>query len=1417
VSELEPVGGAESAAEPMKKKRPSRLRRFFLRHVPLAVAGALVVLVVGLTSLYVWMSSAGFEDFVRRRAIANLESATGGRVQIAEFHWRLLDLEAEMSGLVLHGLEDEGEQPLFAADRLSVKLSILDLFSPRILLRTLALDHPVGHVIVYADGSTNLPSPRPRRTSSGNVLNQFFDMKAGQIAVRNGVLHYENRTSSFDFQDRYQPVDFAANNLSLRLSYATAARKKPESYHIEAGAVDVTIAPGGTRAKTPAVRGYFQCILDLQRTGATLQMLRLTARNHDGVDRSLNVSGALANYNHPHWQAHVTGDLDLRLIEPLTGYPSTPEGIAHLNLALDGHDGGFRIEGPMHLTDASYIGTGVVATGLALDANVHADPKRLLIDDVVVRLRTGGQMEGIVDLAPWLPADAPPTPAVHTANRNVAPPRPPDSIVPMNGRVEAQFKNVTLDTLLDMVATAPYNRLGFDAQVNGSALALWTKGDTNAITVAAKLGLSPSAHAVPGETPTSGVVDGTYTQRDGSVALSKLEVRTPMSQLEAHGQMGAYPMTSATALAVDFRSRNLGEFDQALRDLGVKRSGRWGASALPVALTGMADVHGTWGGSLLNPKIAGTFKASDLALETLPLSTSGSGAAQPNAPPRFLHLDEVDGVGSYSETRIVLDHARLQRGAAHVNMSGSLDAAAARVPSFDANSTLHMKLQTAHLDVADVQPLLGENLPVSGFLNAQVQADGPLHALNGSGWAELVDGVVYGEPVKRLHAQGTSNGQLLHLTSLTAALPAGQATASGSFDLRSHQFQAEATGAGIEVEQLGWAQKQSAKPSGKFGFHAQGSGSLNDPQVALNATLAGFAVAGQPVGSVQMDAHIAHRAVQYDLTARLNAAELTAHGQTGLDGDYVTQTRVDFSRFNIGALLKLAHVQAFTGESSMAGVVTLSGPLAHIDQLHGEAHLQELDATLAGVPLHGEDGLHATLNDGRLHLDPLHLTGENTNLRIGGTLSLKGARALQMASSGSVNLKLIQTIDPDLTASGVATFQVEAHGPLDNPNLQGQVDFLNGSLALENVPNSLSQLHGTLLFSQNRLEVKSLTALSGGGLLSFGGSLSYQNGLYANLTATGKGIRIRYPQGVSSLADGSLRLQGPQNNLQLAGDVLITRFNVSPDLDVAALAAQTSAVHAPAAPNAPSNHVRLDVHITSSPQLNFQNAFAKLAGDVDLRLRGTLATPTLLGRISITEGTATIAGTRYELQRGEIVFNNPVRIEPSIDLNAMAHVEDYDITLGLHGTTEKMGVSYHSDPPLPEADVVALLALGRTENQQRLYTQQQQQALSNPTTDALLGGALNATVSNRVQKLFGAGSVKVDPNYLGALGNSTSRIIVESQLGRNLTLTYATNVNTTGQQLIQAEVAINRHVSLVMARDESGVFSMVLKATRRYR
>jgi len=1418
----EPVSpGPDQASGPASPRRPTRLRRFFLRHLPLTVAGAVVLLAVTAVGLYFWASSARFENAVRKRLVTGLETLTGGRVEIASFHWRLLSLEADAGGVVLHGLEGPGEAPYARIEHLRVGWSVLGFWSPRMLLRDLEISQPQLHLIVYPDGSTNQPQPRKPRKPGKPALETLFDLQAGHVAIDQGMVDYEDRAAGFDFQNRFIPLELAANDVALRMAYMPAAAGNPESYHIDAGAENLSLGRGAEPHKTAqAAQGRFEASLDLVRAAVYLRSLRLMANGH-----TLEVSGLLKNFARPRWQAKAIGDLDMRLLDPVTGYNFAPEGIAHLDLAGAGEDGSFRGDGTIHVDGGSYIGTGVIATGVRLDARVHADPEQLLIASIIARLRQGGQIEGEVALSPWLPpipGAAVLQPAGRASVRATGPVarnltilvHPPPFIIPVVGKVTAQFKNVALDTLLDMVCEPPFRRLGLDALLNGPAIANWTHGDANTLAVNATLAMTPSAHGMAGEVPSSGVVDGTYTQRDGAVALRKLELRTPASLLQAHGQLGAYPLASPSAFSVEFHSQNLGEFDTALRDMGLTRNGKAGTAALPVALTGQLDfLHGTWNGSLADPHLSGNLKATQLTVE-LPAAT-GEKPGQTQS----VRLDAVEALGSYSAARIEASHGVARRGKSEIELSGTLDAmpAGASKPAFDNNSVLHLRLRAAEIGANDVQPFLGQNLPVTGTLNAQIQADGPIRTLGGAGWVELDKGSVYDEPISRIRAQGNIAGQTVKLTSLAVSEEAGKVSATGSYDLKSRRFQLDARGAAIDVARIEWLHRKGLEVTGNLGFSVQGSGTVDDPRLEAHATLAGLQVSGEPLGGLEMVAHTANRSVTYDISTRLEAAELTAHGQTALGGDYPTQARLEFSRFNIGALFKMAHVQGLSGESALAGTVTLEGPLSRPEDLRGEARLQQLAVTVAGVHLKSEGGVHAAIANGRIDLDPLHVTGEETDLHAQGSLVLKGKQQLDFAASGSINLKVAETLDPDLTATGTTTFQVEAHGPLTNPGLRGRIDFQNGALSLEDLPNGLSQLHGTLEFNQNRLEVKNLTAMSGGGLLSVSGYLAYQHGIFADLAVKGNGIRIRYPSGVSSLADASLRLQGTQNNLLLSGDVLITRFTVSPDLDIAALAAQTKNVQAVAAPDAPSNHIRLDVHITSSPQLNFQNAYAKLAGNVDLHLRGTVASPSLLGRVSITEGSAMIAGTRYELQRGDIFFTNPVRIQPSIDLNATAHVEDYDITLGLHGTPDKLAVTYRSDPPLPEADVVALLALGRTQSQQRLYTQQQEAAGANPTTDALLGGALNATVSSRVQKLFGAGSVKVDPNYLGALGNSTSRIIVEEQLGSNVTLTYATNVNTTAQQLIQAEVAINRHVSVLLGREESGVISMVLKATRRYR
>jgi len=1413
---------------PEKSEQPSRApRRRFLRRLLWAGSGLTVLIILIFLGLYLWASSSSFENMLRKRVIAGIESATGGRAEISSLRWSLSNLEADVDGLVLHGREAQGEIPYVRVSSVHVAVSILNVWSHRILLRDLEVVKPELHIIRYADGTTNQPQPRAK--SNSHPIDTLFDLQAGHVEVKHGLLDFDDRSDEVDdFQDRHIPLDFGANDVSLVMQYLHASGADAEKYHLDASVHNLHLSRGqAIHPEAPPVEGQIQASLDLMRNAIYIRSMQITAHSKGSKDRQLNIAGDLQDFSHPRWKATAEGELDLKLMEPATGYPNTPEGIARLNLAAQGQQGGFRIDGTVHADNASYIGTGVVARGVFLDARVHADPLHLQITSVTARLKTGGQLEGDVLLDHWI------APLSNTSVMEAAAPlkrekkgrshepavaqvvRPKsDNLLHTNGKVHAFFRGVALDTVLDLVSLPPFKRLGLSALIGGPSTAEWSNGDVGTLAISANFKLNAPSNPPAGEVPATGSIDGTYLQRTGAVDLRNLDVVLPSSHLTAHGRLGAYPMTSPTGINVDLQSRNLGEFDTIFRDLGLSRNGNTGTAALPLSLGGVADFHGTWAGSLVDPHLKGNFAATNFSLE-IPASSN-------EAQARSVHLDSIDLTGSYSAEKIAIDQGQLHHGDSSIALDGTLTAVLAPgkksgYPGFDSNSLLHANVHADKVSADEVASMLGKDFPLTGTMSARLFVDGPYSALNGNGWIQLENGTIYGEPLSRARVDGNLAGKVVQLSSATLTGPSGTISASGTYDLNSEHFTVNAHATGLDIAQLDHVRQRTSSVEGNLGFTLTGSGTMDDPRLEARATLSNLNVSGEKFGAIELTAHTANHSSTYDLTSQLEGAELSAHGQTSLSGDYETKASLNFSRFDIGHLLAAAHVNGLNGQSNLEGAVNLEGPLAHPDKMHGEARIKDLAITVSGVHLHSEGGLHATMGNSQIKLDPLHVTGEQTDVHVQASLNLAEKRRLDLAANGSINLKLAETIDPDLTASGTTTFRVEAHGPLSDPNLTGRIDFENASLALEDLPNSLSQLHGTLEFNQNRLEVKSLTAMSGGGQLSVTGYLSYQHGLYADLALKGKSIRIRYPQGVSSAADINLQLQGPQSNLLLSGNVMITRFTVSPELDFVALASQ-SAKSAPIAPaNAPSNHIRLDVRIQSSPQLNFQNAYAKLAGDVDLRLRGTLASPSLLGRISITEGSATIAGTRYELQRGEINFTNPVRIQPNIDLNATARVEDYDITLGLHGSVDQLAVTYRSDPPLPEADVVALLALGRTQDQQRLYTRQQEQLAANPATDALLGGALNATVSSRVQKLFGAGSVKVDPNYLGVLGNSTTRITVEEQLGKNLTLTYATDVDTTAQQLLQAEVAINRHVSLLIARDESGVFSMVVKATRRFR
>jgi translocation and assembly module TamB len=353
-----------------------------------------------------------------------------------------------------------------------------------------------------------------------------------------------------------------------------------------------------------------------------------------------------------------------------------------------------------------------------------------------------------------------------------------------------------------------------------------------------------------------------------------------------------------------------------------------------------------------------------------------------------------------------------------------------------------------------------------------------------------------------------------------------------------------------------------------------------------------------------------------------------------------------------------------------------------------------------------------------------------------------------------------------------------------------------------------------MVFAQDRVQIEKLTANSGGGELNLGGFLAYRSGLYFDLTATGKDVRLRYPPGVSTSADANLHYTGSSKSSLLSGDITITRFGMNPRFDFGTFLSQAKSPTGVNTLNPLLDNLRLDVHIVSTPELRVETTLAKLSGDLDLRLRGTASRPAVLGRVNIAEGDVTFNGTKYRLERGDITFSNPLVIEPVINIEMSARVQNYDITIGLHGSLSSgrgLRVTYRSDPPLSSTDIISLLAFGRP-REQDVYTAGQpgQTAPAQPASDAsnaILGQALDTAVNSRVERLFGAGGsrVKIDPQFIGQQNNSVARVTVEQQINNNITLTYVTNLTQSSQTVVQVEYNVDKNVSIVAVRDQYGV------------
>lgn len=710
--------------------------------------------------------------------------------------------------------------------------------------------------------------------------------------------------------------------------------------------------------------------------------------------------------------------------------------------------------------------------------------------------------------------------------------------------------------------------------------------------------------------------------------------------------------------------------------------------------------------------------------------------------------------------------------------------------------------------------------PVSGFLTGSVHAGGTRAAPVLDSNFTFDDIRAAGMQFDRLTAQLHAEPGEIKLSS--ADLRQGMARVSGDILYHSQTQDAEfdLTGAGIPLENIPLLANKSLAVGGRLEFKLRGRGPLLAPvgQASLrvlNLKL-GSEVQGNFNGELSSDGHSA----ELLLSSNIARGKLQGRVSVAFTGDSPISGQLTLNQVDLDPLIiAAAHLNQLTGHSSADGVFTLSGMLRQADTIEVDADISRISFDYEFVQLTNDQDVQLSYRRNEIRIGQAHIHGTDTDLQLTGAARFDRDRALRFSLAGGVNLRLLRGFLPELQAQGRADANVSIEGTLSQPRVTGRASVRDASANYADFPIGLSKVNGDMLFDKNRLVFDRLTAESGGGQLVLGGSLNYGEGpLSYEVSATTAMVRIRYPMGMSWLAGGNLQLSGTRTAALLSGRIQVQRVLFAEGVDVASFFASTSETTSSEITSSSTflQNFAFDIEGQTNPGARIEWTGAQIEMDGNVRLRGTWARPVLLGNIHLIDGQMPFRGNTYQLTRGDINFANPFRLDPILNVEATSTISQYQVTIDFSGSASHLTMNYRSDPPLPDSDIIALLALGTPGQASALRSAS---ASTNYGATALLSEAISSGLGGRIEKLFGISQFRVDPFVAGTAteSNAAARVTIEQQVKNKLTITYSTNAATSNQyQLIQVEYAVKRDLSVLFLRDINGTNGFDIKWVKHF-
>jgi len=751
-------------------------------------------------------------------------------------------------------------------------------------------------------------------------------------------------------------------------------------------------------------------------------------------------------------------------------------------------------------------------------------------------------------------------------------------------------------------------------------------------------------------------------------------------EAEARGQRGTFTLARGVAswpgLDVDAAGQATLDGPKGLHVSATGDLAKLGPLIGQRSASGRGVLSASLGGRWLDPTIAGTLELRSPGLADL-------------------RADEILVPFELTQRSLKLASAAVRLGQARAIASGTLAwprRASLAMPPLEA-VRVDLQAQTEALQLQDAWPWLPPAVRGSGPVRAAVAVKGTLAAWRAAGQIES-SSLTWPEipTASNLSATFEATPDRIEVAALKAMVLDAPLTARGGWRWAG----AGEVEAGTGLVDLARLPGVPARLLVEGRARASVTASVRDGRVNGSGRLVGerLAVAGWAMGPATADVALNDNAVNGSLT--LPDARIAATAQGRLDG--MIAARLTATDFEIGPILRELRPDVFGDAAGrFSAVATLDVPAHDPRAASGIVRLDPVRFELGGERWEARGPIVVRREAGRLTVERLEIAGRlGTATVVGG---VDDAGVLDATLRGQVPLALLAALRKEVRdASGTLDLDVRVGGSLRKPTVLGRGTISGGLIAMRDLPFVARDMEGRLVLSPSRVRIEELRAGVGSGTVHVTGEVAIEGGTVGayQVALSTQRVPLTPVEGLETVWNAELTLVGRGARGLVRGEAHLVRGTYTRDLSILPLLLKS---RGRAEPAAWGREFALQVQVQLDNNLVIRSPQAQVRGGGALALRGTIATPSILGTLETQDGRITFRRNRYVLENAVVRFDDPGRINPYLDVRATTRIRTYDVTMWLAGRADDLTIRLQSEPPLAQDDLLALVTVGSTKSE----------------------------------------------------------------------------------------------------------------------